>query len=158
MRNIFGFPRVLAVKLGTKISKIPASKGSNYSLICWWRDHFKNFETLEISPEVSVSTSDIVGPEWQLHNYMQIFISSDTDHDIAYSPVEIADKNGPDERPPDEQASAAESLPSRLSTILEGSNEDGSDFLVRTPVDKQTTVDKHITADKQTTIPTHLLG
>ena len=136
MRNIFGFPRVLAVKLGTSISKIPASKGSSYSLICWWRDHFKNHETLELNPDVSTSTSDIVGPEWPLFNYMQILTSSDADHGITDIPGEIADDNGPDMRPSDE-ASAAESAGSRLSTIQEGSNEDGSDFLVRTPAPKQ---------------------
>ena len=41
MRNIFGFPRVLAVKLGTKFSNFPASKGIEYRLICWWRDYYK---------------------------------------------------------------------------------------------------------------------
>ena len=63
MRNIFGFPRVLAVKLGTKISKFPASKGSDYSAICWWRNSFKDIETLETSTAEWISTSDIVGPE-----------------------------------------------------------------------------------------------
>ena len=134
MRNVFGFQRVLAVKLGTKISKIPVNKDSNYSMICWWRDHFKDLETLEINPKESVSTLDIVGPEWSLYNYMQILISTEEDHDIADIPGDLVDEFGPFDRPPEEEERAeAESSTSRLSTIQEGSNEDGSDFLVQKP-------------------------
>ena len=117
MRNIFGFPRVLAVKLGTKISKFPASKGSAYSVICWWRDNFKDIETLETNAAESTSTSDIVGPAWPLYNYVQILMSSDTDPDIADIPGELADELN---RLPDEEQSVNGSLPSRLSTIAEG--------------------------------------
>ena len=128
MRNIFGFPRVLAVKLGTKISKFPACKGYDYSMICWWIA-FKNLETLETSPTENVSTSDIVGPEWPQYRYMQILTSTDADHDISDLPAEFADENGPF-RPSEDEQSIDGSPPSRLSTIQEGSNEDGSNYLV----------------------------
>ena len=70
MRNIFGFPKALAVKLGTRISSFPASKGKESSSICWWRDYFKNMETLEVNAGEKISTIDIVGPEWPLYKYM----------------------------------------------------------------------------------------
>ena len=86
MRSMFGFPRVLAVQLGTKISAFPASKGNESSLICWWRDYFKNMVTLEVNAGEKSSTIDIVGPEWPLYNYIQIILSPDTDHELADIP------------------------------------------------------------------------
>ena len=49
-------------------------------------------------------------------------MSSDTDHDVADIPGELADENTP-LNIFDEELSAVESSPSRLSTIPEGSNE-----------------------------------
>ena len=133
MRNILGFQHVLAVKLGTRISKFPVSKDHTRSMICWGREHFKNHETLEIDPQQSVSTVDVVGPEWPSYNYMQILMSTEEDHDIADIPGELMDEFGPSDRPPEEEIAEAESPTSRLSTIQEGSNEEGSNFLTQLP-------------------------
>ena len=95
---------------------------------------------METSAAEWISTSDIVGPEWPLYNYMQILTSSDADHDIADIPGELADENGPQiNRLPEEEQSVDESSPSRLSTIQEGSNENGSDYLVQANSNKQIT-------------------
>ena len=82
VRNIWCLKDVFALRLGKALSKLPPHQAATFTTVLWWRNHAEAAYQHVVSGAPSLSTAELVGPEWEAMTYVQAFHRDEPEVDM----------------------------------------------------------------------------
>ena len=77
VRNIWVMRHVYAIRVGRALSKLPPHQVADHTTVLWWRNRPEAAHQHQVTGSPSLSTVELVGPEWELMIYVQLFHKDD---------------------------------------------------------------------------------
>ena len=74
---------VVAARLGRAVSTFKTFRGATASKLLWWKRSFDDLSTAEFDRASGYHTKDVVGEDWQAHNYLQLLLSPKAGVDMS---------------------------------------------------------------------------